>query len=56
MMMTNALVSAFSKAIANSAQILANTNEILKPRIKSNTLMTLLMLRWNEQDKKLYMT
>lgn len=56
MMMTNALVSAFSKTIANSAQILANTNEILKPRIKSNTLMTLLMLRWNEQDKKLYMT
>ncbi|MDD2515750.1 MAG: PP2C family protein-serine/threonine phosphatase [Candidatus Gracilibacteria bacterium] len=55
MMMTNALISAFSKAISNSAQILANTNEILKPRIKPNTLMTLLMLRWNEQDRKMYM-
>lgn len=56
MMMVNALISGFSKMIENSADILARTNEILKPRVKSNMLMTMLMVRWNERDKKLYMT
>lgn len=56
MMMVNALVSWFSKMLVNSAEILASTNEILKPRVPSNMLMTLLMVRWNEKDKKMYMT
>lgn len=56
MMMVNALISGFSKMVENSAEILARTNEILKPRVKSNMLMTLLMIRWNEKEKKLYMT
>lgn len=56
MMMVNALISGFSKMIENSADILVRTNEILKPRVKSNMLMTLLMVRWNEKEKKLYMT
>jgi sigma-B regulation protein RsbU (phosphoserine phosphatase) len=56
MMMVNALISGFSKMIENSADILVRTNEILKPRVKSNMLMTLLMVRWNERDKKLFMT
>lgn len=56
MMMVNALISGFSKMLENSAEILARTNEILKPRVKSNMLMTMLMVRWNEKDKKLFMT
>lgn len=56
MMMVNALVSGFSKIKISSSEILANTNEILKPRVPSNMLMTLLMVRWNEEEKKLYMT
>jgi serine phosphatase RsbU (regulator of sigma subunit) len=56
MMMVNALISAFSKLCINAAQIISFTNEILKPRIKSNMLMTLLMIRWNEREKKLFMT
>jgi len=56
MIMVNALISGFSKMIENSADILVKTNEILKPRVKSNMLMTLLMVRWNEKQKKLYMT
>lgn len=56
MMMVNALISGFSKMLENSAEILARTNEILKPRVKSNMLMTLLMVRWNEKERKLYMT
>jgi len=56
MMMVNALVSGFSKMLVNSAEIIAHANEILKPRIPSNILMTLLMVRWNEEEKKLFMT
>ncbi len=56
MMVVNALISGFSKMAVSGAEILANTNEILKPRVKSNMLMTCLMVRWNEAEKKLYMT
>lgn len=56
MMIVNALISGFSKIVEDSADILAKTNEILKPRVKSNILMTLLMIRWNEHEKKMYMT
>lgn len=56
MIMANALISGFSKMVVSGAEILAKTNEILKPRIKSNMLMSLLMVRWNEAEKKFYMT
>jgi sigma-B regulation protein RsbU (phosphoserine phosphatase) len=48
MMIVNALISGFSKIVEDSADILAKTNDIVKPRVKSNMLMTLLMIRWNE--------
>jgi len=56
MMMVNSLVSWFSKVFISWAQILANTNEILKPRVKANLLMSLLLIRWNEKEKRLFMT
>jgi len=56
MIMVNSLISAFTKVFVSGAQILAHTNQILKPRVKANLLMSLLMVRWNEKDKKLYMT
>lgn len=56
MVMVNALVSWFAKVFKSWAQILANTNEILKPRVKSNILMTVLMVRWDEVQKRLFMT
>ncbi len=56
MMVVNALISGFSKMLVNGASILVQTNEILKPRVKSNMLMTLLMIRWNSLEKRLYMT
>ncbi len=56
MIMVNTLISAFSKTYISGAQILANTNEILKPRVKANLLMSLLMLRWDEKNKKMFMT
>ncbi len=56
MVMVNALISWFSKVFKSGAHILAHTNEILKPRIKSNILMSLLLVRWNEAEKRLFMT
>jgi len=56
MMMVNSLISWFSKVFKSWAQILSNTNEILKPRVKTNLLMSLLMIRWDEKEKRLFMT
>ncbi len=56
MMMVNALVSAFAKVYEKWSDILIRTNEILKPRVKANLLMTVLLLRWNEKTKKMYFT
>jgi hypothetical protein len=35
---------------------MSSANEILKPRVKANLLMTVLLLRWNEKQKRLFMT
>jgi len=56
MMMVNALISWFSKLAKTWSEILINTNEILKPRVKANLLMSLLLLRWDEINKRIYMT
>lgn len=56
MVMVNALISWFSKIFKSGAWILTFTNEILKPRVKSNILMTLLLIRWDEEQKRLFMT
>lgn len=54
--MVNALISALAKVFVSGAQILVTVNETLKPRIKANLLMSLLLVRWNEKEKKLFMT
>lgn len=56
MIMVNALISWFAKVYKSSAEILAKTNEILKPRVKANLLMSLLLVRWDEKNKRLFMT
>lgn len=56
MVMVNALIAWFSKIYTSWADVLANTNDILKPRIKSNILMSMLLVRWNEEEKRIFMT
>ena len=56
MMMTNALVSWIAKNRVKWDDILSTANQIIKPRVKANLLTTMLLLRWNEKEKKLYMT
>jgi hypothetical protein len=56
MIMVNALISGFAKIFKSGADILSKTNEILKPRVKANLLMSLLLVRWNEKEKRVFMT
>lgn len=56
MIMVNALISGFAKIFKNWNTILSKTNEILKPRVKANLLMSLLMLRWNNKENRMFMT
>jgi len=56
MMMVNALIAWFSKIYIRWSQIMASTNEILKPRVKANLLMTVLLVRWNEEEKRFFFT
>ena len=56
MIMVNALISWFAKIFKSGATILIKTNDILKPRVKANLLMSLLLVRWDETEKKIYMT
>jgi serine phosphatase RsbU (regulator of sigma subunit) len=56
MMTVNALISALSLGELNGATILANTNKILKPRVKQNMMMSCVMLRWDSIHKTMYYT
>ncbi len=56
MMMVNALVSWFAKVTHKWNHILSLTNDIIKPRVKANLLMSMLMIRWNPKEKRMYMT
>ena len=56
MVMVNALMSGFAQIYKSWHDILSKTNEILKPRVKSNLLMSLLLMRWNEKEKRIFMT
>lgn len=56
MMTVNALISALSLGELNWATILANTNKILKPRVKQNMMMSCVMLRWDSTHKAMYYT
>jgi len=56
MVMVNALIEWMTNFFVSWWSVLVKTNEILKPRIKANLLMSTLLLRWNEVEKRLFMT
>ncbi|MCH8519083.1 serine/threonine-protein phosphatase [Candidatus Gracilibacteria bacterium] len=56
MMIVNSLISAYAKVTEKGNHIISLTNDIVKPRVKANLLMSLLLVRWNSQTKKMYMT
>ncbi len=56
MIMVNSLIAWFSKIFKKWNEIMAEANKILKPRVKANLLMTVLLLRWNEKEKRMFFT
>ena len=56
MMMVNALVSGYAKVTKKWNHILALTNDVIKPRVKANLLMSMLLVRWDSEQKRMYMT
>lgn len=53
MMMVNTLLHTYSEKYDNAYDIVVNTNRQLKPRIKASMFMTMVMLRWNSELKKM---
>lgn len=56
MMMVNTLIHLLTEMHSSGYEVLVNTNRQLKPKIKPTMFMTLVMLRWNDQEKKMYLT
>jgi len=56
MMIVNSLIAGLLLHNDSSAEILASTNAILRPRVRKNMMMSAVMIRWNETEKKLYYT
>lgn len=57
MVMVDTLIhSMVSMGLKNSKDILVGTNTLLTPRISARLFMTLVMLRWDMQNKKMYYT
>ncbi|RKW24683.1 serine/threonine-protein phosphatase [Candidatus Gracilibacteria bacterium] len=56
MTMVNTLIEGFIKNYESGADILVKTNQVLKPRLKANLLMSLLLVRWDEEEKRVFMT
>lgn len=56
MVMVNTLIRTFSEVYQNGYDIIVNTNRILKQRIEPRRFMTCVLLRWNEQEQKMYYT
>ncbi|MEI7511260.1 MAG: PP2C family protein-serine/threonine phosphatase [Candidatus Peregrinibacteria bacterium] len=56
MMMVNTLIHVFSKHNYTPQQMLVETNKILLEKISGQRFMTLLMLRWDEEQKKMFWT
>ncbi len=54
MTMVHTLIRTFVEMYASAMDVLVNTNRRLKSRIRSTMFMTLLMLRWNSAEKKMY--
>lgn len=53
MMMVNTLLHTYSEMYDSAYDIIVNTNRQLKPRIKASMFMTMVMLKWDEETKKM---
>ncbi|MDP4008571.1 MAG: SpoIIE family protein phosphatase [Candidatus Peregrinibacteria bacterium] len=56
MIMVDTLLDTFIDKEMNSKDVLTNTNKYLQPKISSTMFMTMVMFRWDKQNKKMYYT
>jgi serine phosphatase RsbU (regulator of sigma subunit) len=56
MIMVDTLMHAWSQTAKNAEEILVQINHFLHQRMSSQRFMTLVLLRWNELEQKLYYT
>jgi len=57
MVMTHTLVEAMiAMGIKSSKDVIVNTNTLLTPRISSRIFMTMVMLRWDAEQQKMFYT
>ncbi|MBU1018598.1 MAG: PP2C family protein-serine/threonine phosphatase [Patescibacteria group bacterium] len=54
MIMVDTLVTTFASMTDNCRDLLVNVNKFLKPRLQPNMFMTMLMARWQHEEKKMY--
>lgn len=54
MTMANTLIHTFTEVFDNAYQVVVKTNEQIKKRIRSTMFMTMLMLRWDHTEQKMY--
>ena len=57
MMMVDTIINAMiSMGLHSSRDVIVNTNTLLEPRISSRLFMTMVMLRWDAEQQKMYYT
>lgn len=54
MIMVDTLLTTFAQMSKNGQELLINVNKFLKPRLQANMFMTMLMMRWEHENKKMY--
>lgn len=56
MMIVNTLIHTFADMVQDSKQLLVQVNKYLKPRIQNTMFMTMTMLRWDEENQRMFYT
>jgi len=54
MIMVDTLIGTFAEMSENARDLLVNVNRFLKPRLQPNMFMTMVMLRWQHEEKKMH--
>lgn len=54
MTMVNTLIHTFVEIFDSAYEVVVNTNKQLKTRMKSTMFMTMLLLRWNAKEQKMF--
>ena len=54
MIMVDTLISTFAGMSENAKDLIVNVNKFLKPKLQPNMFMTMVMLRWQHEEKKMH--